>query len=112
MSADTHGQRRRVDFARVNTAALAQAATVAAWLARDGRREGLEWVARNPRRQDRKPGSFKINLQTGRWADFATGDRGGDLISLAAYLLDLTQGDAALRLSDFLGINPAGQADG
>ncbi|WBQ11227.1 hypothetical protein L2D01_05445 [Hyphomonadaceae bacterium ML37] len=84
MSAGQQKPGRRIDFARVNAAALVQAETVAVLLALDGRREGLEWVARNPRRQDRKPGSFKINLQTGRWADFATGDRGGDLISLAA----------------------------
>jgi hypothetical protein len=53
------------------------------WLP-DGVRRGSEWVARNPRRSDRHPGSFSINLPTGRWADFATGDVGGDPISLAA----------------------------
>ena len=46
--------------------------------------EGHEYVARNPTRADRRPGSFKINLRTGRWADFATGDKGGDPVSLAA----------------------------
>ena len=46
-------------------------------------------MARNPTRPDRRPGSFKINLTTGRWADFATGDRGGDPVSLAAYLFGL-----------------------
>jgi hypothetical protein len=35
---------------------------------------------------DQNPGSFSINVRTGRWADFATGDKGGDVISLAAYL--------------------------
>ena len=34
------------------------------WLP-DGRREGHEWVARNPTRSDRALGSFKINLRTG-----------------------------------------------
>jgi hypothetical protein len=51
-----------------------------------GRIEGAEYVARNPKRHDQRPGSFKVNLATGRWADFATGDKGGDPISLAAYL--------------------------
>ena len=55
------------------------------WLP-DGRIEGNEYVARNPRRSDRRLGSFKINLRTGRWADFAFDARGGDPISLAAYL--------------------------
>src|SRR4051812_6791653 len=72
------------------------------WLP-DGRRSGAEWVARNPRRHDRAPGSFKINLQTGRWADFATGDKGGDVISLAAYLHGMSQLQAARLLAVELG---------
>jgi hypothetical protein len=73
------------------------------WLP-DGRREGHEWVARNPTRDDRQPGSFKINLKTGQWADFATGDKGGDVISLAAYLHGLSQSSAARQLSEMLGL--------
>jgi hypothetical protein len=73
------------------------------WLP-DGRREGREWVARNPKRSDRHLGSFKINLKTGQWADFATGDKGGDVISLAAYLHGLTQSDAASKISEMLGL--------
>ena len=73
------------------------------WLP-DGRREGQEWVARNPKRSDRHLGSFKINLKTGQWADFATGDKGGDVISLAAYLHGLTQSGAAGKISEMLGL--------
>ncbi len=73
------------------------------WLP-DGRREGHEWVARNPKRTDRHPGSFKVNLRTGRWADFATGDKGGDAISLAAYLFRLSQPEAARRVAEMLGL--------
>lgn len=40
----------------------------------------------NPRRSDKALGSFSIDLKTGRWADFATGDKGGDLIALYAYI--------------------------
>jgi hypothetical protein len=64
-------------------------------------------VARNPTRTDRSPGSFKVNLHTGRWADFATGDKGSDAISLAAYLFGLKQSEAARRIADMLGIGPA-----
>jgi len=39
-----------------------------------------------------------VNLLTGRWADFATGDKGGDPISLLAYLRSISQGDAARLL--------------
>jgi hypothetical protein len=67
---------------------------------------GGEWVARNPRRADRSPGSFKINVRTGRWSDFATGDKGGDVISLAAYLAGLSQVEAAFELARALGIEP------
>jgi hypothetical protein len=74
---------------------------VAMWLPA-GRREGDEWVALNPRRTDRTLGSFKINLRTGQWADFATGDRGGDAISLLAYLRGLSQTEAARLLSQEL----------
>ena len=77
---------------------------VARWLP-DGRREGREWVALNPRRNDRSPGSFRINLQTGKWADFATDDaRGGDPVSLAAYLFGASQGEAARSLAAMLGV--------
>jgi len=63
-------------------AAARAEAIVRRWLP-DGHREGPEWVARNPRRDDRRAGSFKVNLRTGAWGDFASGDKGGDLISLA-----------------------------
>ena len=55
------------------------------WLP-NGKKEGHEWSALNPTRGDSTPGSFKINLRSGEWSDFATGDKGGDIISLRAYL--------------------------
>lgn len=81
-------------------------ALLARWLP-DGRQIGGEWIARNPRRADRSPGSFKVNLRTGRWADFATGDKGGDVISLAAYLAGIGQAEAARELARALGTEPA-----
>lgn len=93
----------RVDFDRINRAALASLpALLARWLP-DGRREGDEWVARNPRRADRRLGSFKVNMRTGRWGDFAIGARGGDPISLAAYLAGIGQVEAARELARALG---------
>ena len=75
------------DFAAVNAAALsALPALVTRWLP-SGRREGREWVALNPHRVDLRLGSFRVNLQTGQWADFALTDaRGGDPVSLVACL--------------------------
>lgn len=99
-------RRRSIDFERVASVARSNAeAIVARWLP-GGRRDGVEWVARNPKRADAHPGSFKCNMRTGKWSDFATGDRGGDLIALAAYLFDLRQDEAAQRLAEMLGINP------
>lgn len=96
----------RIDFRKISNAAAARAdAIVRRWLP-NGRREGPEWVTRNPRRNDRRAGSFKVNLRTGAWGDFATGDKGGDLISLAAFLFNLSQKEAAERLADMLGIDP------
>ncbi len=92
----------RIDFDRITAASLpCLRILVQRWLP-DGRRQGAEWIARNPTRADKRPGSFKINLVTGRWADFATGTRGGDPISLAAYLFGLSQTDAARKLASML----------
>lgn len=95
---------QRLDFARINAAALsALPSLLSRWLP-DGRRAGGEWVARNPRRADRKAGSFSVNLSTGKWADFATGDRGGDVVSLAAFLAGTGQAEAARNLEEMLGL--------
>jgi hypothetical protein len=94
----------KYDFARVNRAALAVLpAILERWLP-GGRTSGAEYTVLNPRRRDRRPGSFRINIRTGRWADFATGDRGGDAVSLAAYLAGIKQTEAAERLSEMLRI--------
>lgn len=94
----------RLDFQHLGRTSLRYLPLlVLRWLP-DGRREGHEWVARNPTRSDRRMGSFKINLRTGHWADFATGDKGGDVISLAAYLYGLSQSRAAGKISEMLGL--------
>jgi hypothetical protein len=95
---------KRLNFTVINEAALARLPELCARWLPDGRRRGREYVARNPRRLDRRAGSFSINLQTGRWADFAVGARGGDPISLAAYLFELAQVEAARRLADMLAV--------
>lgn len=94
-----------IDFKAIAAAALARADTlVGQWLP-GGKREGYEYKALNPVRGDRRPGSFSINLNTGAWADFATDDCGGDLISLYAYLHGMEQIDAARAVAGFVGID-------
>lgn len=98
-------RKQEYSFAEINMLALdALPALLNRWLP-DGRQNGQEYIARNPRRDDRRAGSFSINIHTGRWADFATGDSGGDVISLTAYLFDLGQSEAKKHLSKVLGVN-------
>jgi len=98
-------QTRPIDFRRINAAALASFPDLLRQWLPDGRRHGAEYVARNPRRDDRSPGSLKVNLINGRWADFALPDaRGGDPVSLYAYLFRVQQSDAAREIVLLLGV--------
>ena len=95
-----------IDFERLGPLLLARSDQIVAGLLPGGWRDGPEWVVKNPTRADSKPGSFKINLTTGLWADFASGAAGGDLVSLAAYVTGLSQRDAAIKLAGALGLDP------
>lgn len=95
---------RTLDFELVAARALASAAAIVPAMLPDGKRVGAEWVARNPTRADLHSGSFSVNLHNGKWADFASGDGGGDLIALAAYLEGCTQFEACQRLGAALKI--------
>jgi hypothetical protein len=99
---------RIIDFAEINRAALAAFPAVMSRILPGGKRVGAEIVAFNPRRADRRLGSFKVNRYNGRWADFATGDGGRDPISLVAYLEDVSQAEAARLLAQMLGVNLGG----
>lgn len=92
------------DFKRVADAALARSELlVSEWLP-DGRREGEEWCALNPVRHDEKRGSFKVNLSTGVWADFAAGDKGSNLLDLYVYVKSVTPVIALRELASSLGV--------
>jgi hypothetical protein len=95
---------KSIDFAVINVATLARfSSLLAAWLP-DGHVQGGDWVALNPTRADRRKGSFRISIQRGCWADFATGDSGGDPVSLYAYLNGMSQSQAARRLMAQMGV--------
>ncbi|PTQ77452.1 uncharacterized protein (DUF927 family) [Nitrosomonas oligotropha] len=91
---------------RVSAAALGSIDSILSHWLPGGKREGSEYLTLNPKRADSAPGSFSINLKTGKWSDFATGDKGLDLVALVAYLESETQGRAARRLAAFLGLEP------
>jgi hypothetical protein len=108
LSQSSHHQ---INFTAINRAARACLPVILNRLLFRGQREGCEFVALNPNRADHHLGSFRINLDTGRWADFATGDKGGDPVSLVAYLADVSQGAAARLLARMLGLEGGARRD-
>ncbi len=97
--------RNLIDFDAINRAALTVLPSLLIRWAPGGITRGSEYVARNPTRADRRPGSFKVNVRTGRWADFATGDKGGDVVALAAYIAGTGQVEAARNLAKMLALH-------
>lgn len=97
-----------IDFDAINRAALAAFPAVLNRLLPGGKSMGRELVALNPRRADKSLGSFRVNRYNGKWCDFATGDKGGDPVSLVAYLADVSQADAAQLLAQMLGLEIRG----
>lgn len=88
-------------------AALAGASVevlAARWLP-DAKKQGNDLVAPNPTRSDANAGSFRVCALTGKFNDFATGDSGGDLVALRAYLDNSTQKEAAKVVADELGFS-------
>ena len=106
--------RHSIDFDRINAEALVCLEAVCRrLLPNGGRREGHEYLALNPRRGDRRLGSFKINLKTGRWADFLERRQGTAIpFSLVAFIEDCKQGEAALKLARMLGLDGGGRRHG
>lgn len=93
-----------IDFDAINRLALNRFDALLEQFIPGGKRVNGEYVARNPRRHDKTPGSFSINIHKGVWSDFASGDSGSDPVSLWAYLFNAEQADAARMLADHLGV--------
>lgn len=65
-----------------------------------GKLVGREYMAGSTRGG---PGdSFRFNIEKGAWADFATGEKGGDMIALYAAIQGIRNGEAAKQLADQL----------
>ncbi|WP_417831630.1 hypothetical protein [Terasakiella sp.] len=96
---------QRINFQNINNRALSCLPSILSRWLPDGRTEGAEYVARNPLRHDRHKGSFKVNLYSGKWGDFASGDSGGDVVSLGAFLAGISQKESALALAEMLGVD-------
>jgi len=93
------------DIQAIAAHALAHIETVCSRWLPDGKKAGHEWEIGD---RHGTPGkSLKVHLsgaKAGMWADFSTGDKGGDLVSLVAYIDGVSQGDAARRLAEFLAL--------
>ncbi|RYD38951.1 MAG: hypothetical protein EOP87_00005 [Verrucomicrobiaceae bacterium] len=96
-----------MDFKEVAAAALARAESlVPQWLP-GGKRIGREWVCGSL--QGGPGDSCKVNLETGKWSDFAIdgkGTSGGDLVSLYAAIRGIKQPEAARQLEPGLTADP------
>lgn len=99
-----------INFAALADALLARAGTlVPEWLP-GGVQRGHEYVCGSV--QGGAGTSCAVNLVKGKWADFASGEQGKDLVSLYAACYDLSMGKAALQvareegLEDVAGVQP------
>lgn len=101
-------KRQHPTFAEVKRAALQAIDRVLSHWLPGGKRVdgGKEYTAPNPTRADKHAGSLKVNMAKGTWSDFATGDKGGDLIDLVRYLDGGSEVDACNKLANFLGVAP------
>lgn len=91
-----------IDFDAVKQRADGYLPLVLEAVAPEGEQKGDEYLMLNPHRPDGDLNSFKFNLDSGRWADFASDDgdaKGGDIISLVAYLKGVPQAQAAEQIS-------------
>ncbi|RVT97973.1 hypothetical protein EOD42_07500 [Rhodovarius crocodyli] len=98
----------RPNFSLINRAAVARLPDVLARLLPGGCPIGNEWHVGSLRGDTGD--SLRVRLRgerAGAWCDFATGDKGGDPISLAAAVAGISQDEAARRLARMLGMEDA-----
>lgn len=100
--------REPIDFTRLAAALLDRIDTLVPMWLPGGKRNGAEWECADL--SGGKGDSCKVNMHTGKWADFATDDRGGDLIGLYAAIHGVDQGKAAHKLMEELGWERRGDA--
>lgn len=95
---------KSADIRRVAEAAAARGLQILEHYLPGGKRQGKEYLARNPQRDDAHVGSLSIEIASGKGADFATGDTFGDYVGMVAWLKGCAMGEAAEDLARFLGL--------
>ncbi|TFF58294.1 virulence protein E [Comamonas sp. A23] len=86
-----------IQFGALAAALLPMAETLLLKWLEHGRRERNEWVCGSLAGE--AGNSCSINIKTGKWKDFATGEEGHDLLSLYAAIHDLSMAKAAVQLA-------------
>jgi len=103
-SRNTGNASGKIDFDTINSAALAcYPSLLERWLP-GGKQSGREYECGDISGGAGK--SMKVNIDSGRWSDFAGAISGGDPISLFAAINGISQGDAAKQLGDDLSVAP------
>ena len=87
-----------MDFSSLSSELLARSEACCIEWFPSGRRRGHEYLVGDLAGTAGE--SLSVNLDTGRWSDFATGAAGGDLIALYAAIHGIAQGEALKRLSN------------
>jgi len=80
------------DFKTLASNLLGEARTFVPSILPGGKMIGNEWTCAD--KYGQAGSSMKVNIQTGKWSDFAVGEAGHDLISLYAYVNDMNNGQA------------------
>lgn len=88
-----------IDFDKLNIYLLPSMEAIAREFAPGGMLRGKEYVTLNPRRADSDIGSFSVNIQTGVWKDFSSGEGGKGAISLCMFINSIPAVEAAKLLS-------------
>ena len=94
-----------LDFDDINVRALTYAEEIFDVIGLEGEVQRNEYVCINPCREDSDLGSFKFNLDTGAWADFAAMEddaKGVGVISYVKYVKGSTIKEAATVLKKWL----------
>jgi len=77
-------------------------------------RHGHLWYTLNPGRPDRRVGSFVVHMsgpKAGRWVDYASDPRGGDLIDLIALATGCTAKEAIAQARALVGLQSESPED-
>jgi putative DNA primase/helicase len=91
-----------IDYDKINAAARSRLDDLLPQWLPSGRIEGNEYRVGSLKGEEGK--SCSVNRVTGKWADFATDEKGGDPISLWAAIRGIKQGEAARELARTLGL--------